>query len=251
MKYLAMAVCIFVFQSTTPQPSAHPQTKKSDSSPISIPSGASAPQAATPIQSNQERTGKEPSNIPKDDRALLWAGIAVNIVLALATIVLAVFAVVQAQATKRSVEVLVEGQRPRIATDPHGDATKDLSDRSAPRVQVALVNRGLTTAYDCLYESWIELLPFPFDDFTPAADYFKATERFALYPSHRPVILNIPIRQGLTDAQLSDLRHMRRYVCIRIRVTYRDAFSPRRYANFGLYVLHNGLGFLPKYNDAN
>jgi hypothetical protein len=34
MKYLAMAVCIFVFQSTTHQPSAHPQTKKSDSIPF-------------------------------------------------------------------------------------------------------------------------------------------------------------------------------------------------------------------------
>jgi hypothetical protein len=251
MKYLAMAVCIFVFQSTTHQPSAHPQTKKSDSNPVPIQSGASAPQPAQPIQSNQERTGKELSNIPKDDRALLWAGVAVNVVLALATIVLAIFAVVQAQATKRSVEVLVEGQRPRLAVEPHGLPTKDLADRLAPRVQLSLANRGLTTAYDCLYESWIELLPFPFNDFSPSADHFKATDRLAIYPNHSAVILNIPISQGLTDGQLSDLKQMRCYACIRIRVTYRDAFNTNRYANFGLYVLHNGLGFLPKYNDAN
>src|SRR5258708_14178402 len=205
MKYLAMAVCIFVFQSTTHQPSARPQTKKCDSNPVPIQSGARAPQPAQPIQSNQERTGKEPSNIPKNDRALLWAGVAVNIVLALGTIVLAVFAVVQAQATKRSVEVLVEGQRPRLAVEPHGLPTKDLTDRFAPRVQLSLANRGLTTAYDCLYESWIELLPFPFNDFTPSADHFKATDRLAIYPNHSAVILNIPIRQGLTDGQLSDL----------------------------------------------
>ena len=43
----------------------------------------------------------------------------------------------------------------------------------------------------------------------------------------------------------------RLYACIRIRIAYRDAFSPGRYANFGFYVLHDGLGFLPKYNDAN
>ncbi len=114
-----------------------------------------------------------------------------------------------------------------------------------------MVNRGATTAYDCIYESWIELLAFPFNDFTASADYFKAADRFALYPNHAPVVINIPIRKGLTGAQLSDLKQLRLYACIRIRIAYRDAFSPGRYANFGFYVLHDGLGFLPKYNDAN
>jgi hypothetical protein len=114
-----------------------------------------------------------------------------------------------------------------------------------------LNNKGVTVAYDCIYESWIELLGSTKDDFSAAADYFKSSEPLALYPNHIPLILNIPLRKGLTEAQLSDLRKMRLYACLRIRVTYRDAFTPHRYANFGFVVLANGLGFLPKYNDAN
>jgi hypothetical protein len=210
------------------------------------------PQSVRPDPASRQQQGvKEDSKAQKDDRTLLWAGIIVNTVLAVATIVLAIFAIVQAAAAKASAQVLLESQRPHVAADAKGSPTKDLSDQASPRVQIALVNRGATTAYDCIYESWIELLAFPFNDFTASADYFKAADRFALYPNHAPVVINIPIRKGLTGAQLSDLKQLRLYACIRIRIAYRDAFSPGRYANFGFYVLHDGLGFLPKYNDAN
>ncbi len=157
-----------------------------------------------------------------------------------------------AEAAKRSAEVLMEGQRPQIAADAHGNPIKDLSDRQSPRVQIALTNQGITPAYDFTYESWIELLPLPFNDFTTSADHFKSTYKATLYPKHTPLIVNIPIRAGLTDAQLSDLRQLRLYACIRVRVAYRDTFSiSDRYANFGFYVLLDGLSFLPKYNDSN
>jgi hypothetical protein len=157
-----------------------------------------------------------------------------------------------AEAAKLNAEVLMEGHRPQIAATAHDSPIQDLSDRKTPRVQIALTNQGIVPAYDLTYESWIELLPLPFNDFTPSADYFKSTDKITLYPKYKPLIVNIPIRAGLTDAQLSDLRHLRRYACIRIRVAYRDVLSAKsRYANFGFYVLLDGLGFLHKYNDSN
>jgi hypothetical protein len=156
-----------------------------------------------------------------------------------------------AQATVRYAEAFIEGQRPIIAAQIVGSATKDLHDRNAPRVRIALSNKGLTTAYEATYQSWIELLPFPFTDFTEGADHFMSENPYSVYPHHDDILLNIPIRKGLSEGQLKDLRDLRLYACVRIRVAFRDAFSPSRYSNFGFYVTHEGAGFLPKYNDSN
>lgn len=160
-------------------------------------------------------------------------------------------AAANAVAAKKSAEVLLEGQRPTIAAAIVGNPTKDLHDRDAPRIQVSISNKGATTAYELTYQSWIELLPFPFIDFTEEADHFASENPYSLYPNHDPVALNIPIRKGLTEAQLKDLRELKVYACVRVRVAFRDAFSPSRYSNFGFYVMREGAGFLPKYNDSN
>jgi hypothetical protein len=39
-------------------------------------------------------------------------------------------------------------------------------DADVQRVQIAVINKGEVPAYDVLYESWIEILTFPFEDFT-------------------------------------------------------------------------------------
>lgn len=155
------------------------------------------------------------------------------------------------EAMRQNTSVLLESQKPKIAAKPHGNPTNDLADRNCPRVQIEIYNRGQSAAYDLVYESWIELLPFPFVDFTPSADHHKASEGKVLNPNHTPITINIPKRKGITDQQLSDLKQLRLYACIRVRVEYRDAFSTNRYAEFGYCVMANGLGFLPKYNDAN
>jgi len=155
------------------------------------------------------------------------------------------------QAMRDNTNVLIKSQRPHIAAKAKSLPTQTLADRSAPRVEISLFNRGLTPAYGFSYESWIELLPLPFVDFTSSADYFKSTEEMVLYPSHDPLIVNIPIRSGVTEEQFTDLRKLRLYVCVRVRVEYKDAFSPKRCADFGFYVLPDGLGFLPKYNSAD
>src|SRR6202041_3784474 len=90
----------------------------------------------------------------------------------------------------------------------------------SPRVQIEVMNRGTIPAHDCHYESWIELLPFPFKGFTQSADYFKSVEPFSLYLGHRPIILNIPFTNGLTEEEKNDAKTLRRFVCFRVRLTY-------------------------------
>ena len=155
-----------------------------------------------------------------------------------------------AQATQISAELLWASQRAQVAAEAHENPTKDLMS-ATPRVQLEFTNKGMTPAYDFTYESWIELLPSPSGDFTPDADHFENRERIALYPNHIPLVINIPLRRGLTEMERSNLRSLSLYACVRVRAEYRDARGPGRYANFGFYVMAEGLGFLPKYNDAN
>jgi hypothetical protein len=155
------------------------------------------------------------------------------------------------EAAMLNAQAFIESQRPQIAATAHGNPAHTLADRDAPRVEIELFNRGATSAYNLIYESWIEILPPDFEDFTPAADYFKAAEFHVLYPHHDPIVINIPFRKGLSEQQLSELKQLHAYCYIRLRVQYRDTVSPQqRYSNFGFVVLGNGLGFLPKYNDA-
>jgi hypothetical protein len=154
------------------------------------------------------------------------------------------------EAMRDNTKVLVESQKPRIAARAHGNPTLDLADRAAPRVQIELANTGASPAYDLTWETWIELLTFPFVDFTAAVQHETFTDRSVMYPNHDPVMINIPIRKGITMAELLGLQSLRLFACFRVRVKYRDAFSPT-VANFGFYVMGNGLGYLPKYNDVS
>ena len=66
-----------------------------------------------------------------------------------------------ARASQISAEALWAGQRAQLAADAHGNPVKDLLS-DTPRVLLELVNRGLTPAYSVCYETWLEILPFPF-----------------------------------------------------------------------------------------
>jgi hypothetical protein len=187
-------------------------------------------------------------------------GFWVNAALVLGTLVIAIFAVIQAIAAKENAraaelnaKALIESQRAQIAAEAQGNPIRDLlSDSRVHRVQIALTNQGSVPAYDLTYESWIELLASPSSDFTGAADYFASTDKLTLYPKHGPLVVNIPFRSGLSAVQIAEITHLRQYACVRIRAEFRDAFSGgRRYVNFGFYVMLEGLGFLPKYNDSN
>ncbi|MGA8215602.1 MAG: hypothetical protein WB799_18535 [Candidatus Sulfotelmatobacter sp.] len=183
-----------------------------------------------------------------------------NLALVIVAAITAGFVCWQARETAKATKAMVgntaafiESQRPILAIKPSGNPFADLMDRDNPRVQLALMNRGQTTAYECIYESWIELLPVPHPvmDFTPNADHRSIAERFSLPPNHEPLIINIPFTHGLSDADRADVGNARRTAYVRLRVTFRDAFTPSRYADFGYWVMYRGLGILPKYHDSN
>jgi hypothetical protein len=147
--------------------------------------------------------------------------------------------------------VLVESQRPRIVAGPHGDPSKTLADPHARRVELEVTNKSSMPATDYRYESWIEVLPFPFEDFTVAADHFKSDKPWVLYPD-TPQIINIPIRGGITPEDFIEIKRLRKHVCVRLYIEYADPFIANRrcYANFGFHILPKGLGFLEKYNGV-
>jgi hypothetical protein len=155
-------------------------------------------------------------------------------------------------AVHRQTNAIIRSQLPQIAASARDDPTRTLADEEAPRVTIRVFNQGLTAAYDFLYETWIELLPQPFVDFTESADHFVVEHASVLLPRTQGQTLNIPIRRGISKQELADLRHLKLYACIRILVTYKDAFDPDRrwFTTFGFQVLANGLSFLSKYNDA-
>lgn len=157
----------------------------------------------------------------------------------------------QSSVMKKQFGAFLETQRPQLAADPHGNPAKDFCDPAGPRVQIEIHNVGLTTAYDCTYESWIEILQPPFVDFTSAADHFGSSNRFSLHSRHKPTVINIPLRQGITPQQVRSVHQGELDVCVRVKVVYRDAFTPNRYANFGYMVDATGFRFLPKYLDSN
>ncbi len=179
-----------------------------------------------------------PENMPTI--GLLCAGI-VGIWVAIRTL----------RAIESQTRVLVEGQRPRIVANPHGDPSKTLADPHARRVELEVINKSSMPATNFRYESWIEVLPFPFEDFTVAADHFKSDAPWVLHPD-TPQVINIPIRGGITPENFIEVKRLRKHVCVRLRVEYADPFITNRrcYADFGFHVLPKGLGFLEKYNGV-
>lgn len=187
--------------------------------------------------------GSSTQNQPHD--YLLWATVAVAVVNAVYVVV----AVLQWKAIKYQVRM---SHRAQLALSPKGDPVKNLLHDHDPHLHVAMKNAGNTTAYDCKYETWIELLPFPFTGFSKLADHVVEDHPVVLYPNHDAITINIPIRAGLTSPERQDILDYRRHICIRVEANYKDVFSwKRRTASFAFHVEPSGFAFLPKYNYAD
>jgi hypothetical protein len=154
-----------------------------------------------------------------------------------------------ARATQMSAEVQWASQRAQIIATAHGNPASDvLCD--TPRIQLDLKNNGATPAYDVVYETWLEIVPRPFEDFTSRATYFKSPEPIALYPNI-PIVVNIPLGRDLSELERVQIRSWKLQTCVRMRVEYKDARKTYRYAEFGFHVMYEGFGFLSKYRGAN
>jgi hypothetical protein len=208
-------------------------------------------------KSQAEAAKDEEQNKRKEFYDQLTAGSAV--VAAICTVLLVIVgyygvraAVSTLQAIKIQTNAIIEAQRPQIAIDPNGDAlrmlTYPLMDPSAtPRIVLDIFNRGVTPARNLTYETWIEILPRPFVEFTSNVDHEPPSTPVVLTQGH-PIGANIPIRKPVTKEQLESVKALNLQACVRLRVVYDDAFNKGRCVNFGFIVMYNGLSFLPKYN---
>lgn len=160
-----------------------------------------------------------------------------------------------AKAAKASADVLVLSQQPQLSATANSDPWKSCvyPPLGIRYLEIALRNTGLTTAYDCSWESWLEVLEFPFTDFTSAAEHTEMPHKFSFPPNatEHPIVINIPIKRQIAEPELDAIRSARRKICVRLYVKYRDSFNPHRYANFGYFIAPGGFGTLPKYNDSN
>jgi hypothetical protein len=121
-----------------------------------------------------------------------------------------------------------------------------------PSVVIDIKNLGPTPAYACTYQTWIEMLPVPFVDFTAAAEYSESPAPAPIYAnSSAPITVTLIGRKGLTETELKSWREGQSMLCIRISLKYTDAFNVARCANFAYEINPAHVGLLPKYNDAD
>jgi hypothetical protein len=107
-----------------------------------------------------------------------------------------------ARSAQKSADVLIASQRPQISAKPNGNPGKDFCSPKGQHIKIDVYNTGLTIAYDCVCETWLEVFPEPFVDFTENAEYSKRLNTFSLYPKDKPVTVNIPIEKMLSPERI-------------------------------------------------
>lgn len=155
-------------------------------------------------------------------------------------------------------------QRPIIACDPH-EGIHPITDMvTNGRMRLDLVNRGQTSAFHCVQEMWVEFVPRTANtdfsnmdnfEFTEDAIHFAPPHQFSLYPSHTPLVINVPAGRDFSESDKIAMQKAKLFICIRLLVRYRDGFlpnnAPDRFSNFGFWVMYEGLGNLSRYQGSN
>ncbi len=156
-----------------------------------------------------------------------------------------------ADATRASVNAFIQTQRAQIQVRII-NPIPNLVTGKIPGVRAELVNTGLTPAFHLRYETWLEILAEPFTDFTSGASSDKVDHGITIYAhAPEPTVVLFYLDSPLTDTALANLRSMKNHPCMRLRVTYEDAFRVGRWQDFGFFVAGPlGVCYLPKYNDS-
>lgn len=263
---LSLAVLLTIMQAVPPTPRKTADTAAGRGDAVKKDSATKqAPAAPLPVQdapsaTEQQKSGNAPPDADRQETIRVrelpavsvskdwWDRSAIILTGCLVLIggVGSLFALRTLTAIQLQTATIIESQRPQIAAIAYGNPMVDVLS-AQPRVVIELSNKGLTTAHQLIYETWIEVLPHPFVDFTQSAIRHKSADPALLQPSS-PLQLNIPLNGGLTQQQRASIRDLTQDVCIRILVNYRDAFNPSRRVSFGFCVRFNGLAPLPKYN---
>src|SRR5665213_2726591 len=155
---------------------------------------------------------------------------------------------IAAESAKDSAEALWAGQRAQLSVAAYGSPIDDIVSKT-PRVQIELANRGMTPAYDCSYDTWIEILPKDCKDFTELAEYFVEPGHSVIFQG-RTIVISIALSR-LPDEHLNAIRRGEKTAFVRIRVEYSDSKESGRFIDFGFRVDFQGLSPIAKYNGAN
>ena len=156
-----------------------------------------------------------------------------------------------AEAARLNADVLMEGSAAHLALAPR--PVPVFQTGIEPQMFVGLFNRGVTPALNCLASTWIEVVPFPFVDFTDNATFFAFREPTTIDSnSENPTEFWIRLGRPVTEVEVQQLRTPDKglVLAIRLYVEYGDAFGQQRYRNFGFFTGGEVVHFLPKYNDS-
>ncbi len=164
------------------------------------------------------------------------------------------------RAMERSTSAFVISQQPIVNCEPIGHPLSDLTE-SVPRMRLGISNKGLTTAFNCQHETWIEFVPhavgsdYDFVDtftFSESATREVSPDCISLYPNTDPIVVNIPAGKPLSADDKAAIKRAQLLVCVRLRLTFSDSFSVGpRFSDFAFLVLYGGMRFLPKYHKSN
>jgi hypothetical protein len=151
-----------------------------------------------------------------------------------------------AEAAQNSADVLIASQRAQLTLS---------FDKIVPAENVKIFgkikNIGITPAYSCICETWMEVLPHPFKDFTSAATHYKLPTPMTIYPNApQATIVEVWLDRAVEKTEISEMSSGGQELCFRVRIQYRDAFEKCRWQDFGFFVGPKGIFYLPKYNDA-
>jgi hypothetical protein len=268
VKLYAIAVLLFIVQASVPIPGQTTNTPSSSRQAIEDPSDKEQTAPPSPTVKNETKPEKKHDNVQNSTNTDRREPIRISelpavsisrdwmdrVSLFFTACLVAIgtagslFALRTLKSIERQTKAIIQSQRAKIAASAQGDYMTTVVDRGAPRVQIGIVNRGLATANNFVYESWVEVVAFPFDDFSEMADRFSSTVPQCIYPQHEGLVLNVPFSRPFTPEQRLNLQKGAAYVCVRLNTTYEDGFGSMRNASFCFYVYPGGFAVLPKYN---
>lgn len=153
-------------------------------------------------------------------------------------------------AVQGQVQAQLEALRARLTISFEGNPFRSVLEKDGilPKMVAKIINTGGTPAYEIVPESWIEFLPMPFVDFTPAATYFKG-DKFPVYPT-QPIFYPVQLDRSLSAEERQDMASARLALCLRIRLSYQTLGKPK-YCDFAFCSEPNGIAQLPKYSSAD
>jgi hypothetical protein len=252
---LLLLLCAFGAAGQQASPTPRNRTKQHQGPDEKTDRAETVPNSSTVIVENQYGSTDKGQGPKKESQGILEKAFApetwANWALFIAAVVAGYIALETLKQISTQSSAMIVSQRAQLIAVIQSPI-KGLEFGQQPIVPIELKNTGLTPAYHCSYETWIEVLDVPFVDFTTAADGFKSPFPTTIYPNTpAPTVVHVALQHALTNREFSDFPPGKKSLCFRVRIEYEDAFKAERWCEFAYEFTGQRVGALPKYNDAN